>query len=282
MDISQERSTRYLQRPGGRLAFDLHEPPAGTGAAPLVVAGPGLGDLRSTYRLMTPSLVAAGYRVATLDLRGHGESSTGWNGYTPGDVADDLVALVEHLGGPATLLGNSYSGSAAVIASARRPDLVSGLVLLGAFVRELPQTAMQRFSVWLIARTPLGRPMWNAYVPSLYAGAKPADQASALSALRTNLRQPGRWAAVAAMAGGSHAEAGGLLGRVTAPALVVMGEKDPDFPDQAAEARAQADLLGGPAEVVMVPDAGHYPQVQRPDVVAPAVLDFLSRTAGRP
>jgi pimeloyl-ACP methyl ester carboxylesterase len=52
-----------------------------------------------------------------------------------------------------------------------------------------------------------------------------------------------------------------------------MGEKDPDFPDPKEEAEWIARRLDG--EVVMVPDAGHYPQSQRPDLTADAVLHFL-------
>src|SRR5258708_8045411 len=68
-------STRYLEVPGGRLAYD------DTGTGPLVVCLPGLGDLRASYRFLAPRLVAAGYRVVPMDLRGLGESSTGWPDY---------------------------------------------------------------------------------------------------------------------------------------------------------------------------------------------------------
>ncbi len=57
------------------------------------------------------------------------------------------------------------------------------------------------------------------------------------------------------------------------PTLVVMGEQDPDFPDPRAEADWIAHALH--AEVVMVPEAGHYPQSQRPDLTNEAVLRFL-------
>jgi len=41
-----------------------------------------------------------------------------------------------------------------------------------------------------------------------------------------------------------------------------MGERDPDFPDPHGEAQWIAQALHG--EVVMVPEAGHYPQSQQP------------------
>lgn len=266
------------QRPDGHIAYDLSG--SVTGDEPLVVASPGMGDLRTTYRFLVPALVAAGYRVAAMDLRGHGGSSTGWPSYTEGDVADDMLALVEQLGGaPAVLVGNSYSGGAAVVAAARRPDLVRGLVLSGAFVRDVPMTAAQRLSLWVVGRTPFGRAIWGSYIPSLSPGDKPSDFDAHMAALRTNLAEPGRWAAVAAMTRAGHAAAESSLGAVRAPALVVMGGDDPDFPDPAEEARLTADRLGGPAEVLMVPGTGHYPHVQRPDLVNPAVTAFLAGAA---
>ncbi len=113
-------------------------------------------------------------------------------------------------------------------------------------------------------------------LPSLYPGAKPADFAEQLGALKANLAEPGRWAAVAAMARAGHAAAEAALPQVSAPALVVMGSKDPDFPDPAAEALLTAERLAGLAEVVMVDGAGHYPHAERPDVVSPRVIGFLA------
>lgn len=53
-----------------------------------------------------------------------------------------------------------------------------------------------------------------------------------------------------------------------------MGERDPDFRDPADEARNTAHRLGGDAEVLLVPGAGHYPHVQEPAIVSPAVIGF--------
>ena len=52
-----------------------------------------------------------------------------------------------------------------------------------------------------------------------------------------------------------------------------MGELDPDFPDPRVEADWIAEALH--AEVVMVPQAGHYPQSQSPQVTVDAVLRLV-------
>jgi pimeloyl-ACP methyl ester carboxylesterase len=58
-----------------------------------------------------------------------------------------------------------------------------------------------------------------------------------------------------------------------------MGERDPDFPGPRAEADWIARVLG--AHVVMVAEAGHYPQSQRPGITTGAVLRFLESVTGR-
>jgi len=53
-----------------------------------------------------------------------------------------------------------------------------------------------------------------------------------------------------------------------------MGELDPDFKDPHAEAEWISNVLR--SDVVMVPEAGHYPQSQQPEVTTTAVLGFMS------
>ena len=55
--------------------------------------------------------------------------------------------------------------------------------------------------------------------------------------------------------------------------LQQLDEEHPDFPKPADEAAWIKDQLN--AEVLMVPEAGHYPQSQQPELVGPAVVAFL-------
>jgi len=269
--------TSFLDRPTGRLAYQLTGDPDG----PLVVLSPGFGDLRSTFDGLADRLAAGGAKVVTADLRGHGESSTGWGDYSVSAVADDLLALLHAHGGRGVLLGNSYSGSAAVVAAARDPEAVSGLVLSGAFVRDLPRSALQSALFALFRRPFPGRPLWTAVAWPSFFKRRPADFAARKAELAANLRRPGGYEALGRMtsAEGTHRHTEPLLPSVQAPALVVMGTKDPDFPDPAAEARFTADRLGGPAEVLLVDGAGHYPHTEAVDEVAPAVAAFVAKVA---
>ena len=168
------------------------------------------------------------------------------------------------------------SGSAVIVA-AERPDLVRGLVLVGPFVRNGKTSAMQRFGAgwpWSLSGP---RRRGSLTSPSFMPVERPADFEVYRDQAVASLRRPGYARAFSITTRTSHDDAEARLGDVSSPALIVMGEKDPDFANPKAEAEWIGKTLKG--EVVMVPDAGHYPQSQRPDLVAPAVIGFL-RTLG--
>jgi pimeloyl-ACP methyl ester carboxylesterase len=267
------RNTSYLTRPEGRIGYDIG------GDGPLVLLVPGMGDLRAAYRFLAPALREAGYRVACTDLRGHGDSDSTFTSYGDTETAADLIALIEELGGPAIIAGNSMGAAAAVLAAAQRPELVSGLVLIGPFVRNPAASAMQRIALRAAMARPWAAISWKSYLPKLYAGRRPDDFDEYRGQIVASLRRPGYAKAFSLTTRTSHAPAEARLADVTAPVLVVMGEQDPDFPDPRAEADWISRALR--AEVVMVPEAGHYPQSQRPDITTAAILRFLQTAQGR-
>jgi pimeloyl-ACP methyl ester carboxylesterase len=271
MNLNETTSTghtSYLSRPGGRIGYDV------VGAGPLIVLVPGMGDLRAGYRFLAPALRAAGYRVACTDLRGHGDSDATFPSYGDEETAGDVVALISELGGPAVVVGNSMGAGSAVLAAAQRPELVSGLVLVGPFVRNPAVTMAQRILLRVAMARPWAALSWKSYLPKLYAGRRPADFTEHRAQVVASLRRPGYARAFSLTTRTSHASAAARLAEVMAPVLVVMGEQDPDFPDPAAEAAWIAQAMR--AQVVMVPEAGHYPQSQQPEITAGAVLRFLA------
>lgn len=260
-------TTQFLKRPEGAIAYD------DTGNGPLVVCAPSLGDVRGEYRFLAPQLVAAGYRVVTMDLRGLGESSTGWADYSVAGVGSDLIALISALdAGAAVIVGCSMSAGAAVWAAVEAPERVAGLVLVGPFVRGGTSRQSRLLYSALFARQ-WGAAAWLRYYSTLYPTSKPADFASYTAVLRSNLREPGRLEALRQMLFASKAAAEERLPRVSAPALVLMGSKDPDFKSPETEAQWVANSLH--AHVEMVPDAGHYPHAEMPDVAGPIILSFI-------
>ena len=262
-------SPRFLVRPQGRIAYELR------GDGPLVLCVAGMSDLRSTYRHLVGPLVDAGFRVATMELRGHGDSDTTFEEYDDRAAASDIAALAEELGEPAVVVGHSMAAGAAVIAAAERRELVRGLVLVGPFVRDPRLNVVVRVLFRLLMQPVWIRPVWRAWLPSLHAGRRPDDFGAHQSAVLESLRRPGHRRALARTSRTTHQPAAEVIDRVSVPAMVVMGVLDKDFADPAGEAQWVAQQLG--AEVLMVPEAGHYPHSQRADLVAPAVTAFARR-----
>ncbi len=259
----------HLDRPGGRLGYQL------SGEGPLVICLPGMGDLASSYRFTAPALVAAGYRVAVLDLRGHGASDATFDRYDDVAAGEDLLALVEHLGGPAVLVGSSMGAGAAAWAAAERPTAVRGLALLGPFVRNPPMNPLLVAAFRLAMSGPWARRVWTSYLPKLFPGERPADFDAHVADISASMRRPGYTAAFVRTTRTSHAPVAERLDDVTAPTLVVMGTADPDFPDATTEAQWVADRLH--AELLLVDGAGHYPHVQQPALVNAALVSFCQK-----
>ncbi|MBZ2197869.1 alpha/beta fold hydrolase [Occultella gossypii] len=273
MDINQAE-IHHLARPEGRLAYTV------TGTGPLVIAVPGMGDLRSAYRDLAGPLTEAGYRLAVMDLRGHGDSDTTFTTHGDAVTGADILALADELGEPAIVIGNSMSASAAAWAAAERPDAVAGMVLVSPLLREPISNRFAQAAMRVLYRVMFARPWGAAFWGAYYAGLNRVTKAPWLDehvrAIRSSLREPGRLRSLRHLAVQlNHSEVEVRLPEVSAPALVLIGDHDPDFrspADELAWATAAID-----AEGTLIADAGHYPHAQRPDLVAPATLSFLSK-----
>jgi pimeloyl-ACP methyl ester carboxylesterase len=273
--------TRFMTLPEGRIAYDDQ------GTGPLVICIPGMGDLRAEYRLLAPQLVAAGFRVVTMDTRGHGETDARWSDYSVAAIGADMVALARELhAGPVYLVGNSMAAGAAIWAAAEAPELVAGVVMLSPIARDMaPYWQGRILYTTLFAPLfsgPWGPAMWRRYLTSLYPTGQPEDLAPHLARVEANLRQPGRMRALRAMLAASKDSAGRRLGRVTAPALLIFGTKDRDFASPETEARTLTGLLGGPSRVEMIAGAGHYPHAEMAQRVGPMVAGFLTELCAQP
>jgi pimeloyl-ACP methyl ester carboxylesterase len=264
--------THCFERPEGTLAYSDYG-----GDGPLVLMLPGMGALRSEYRFLAPRLREAGYHAITVDLRGQGESSVPWTSYEVPSVGDDILALTEHLNAEAAhVIGTSFAAAPAVWAAAECPDRIRSLVLIGAFVRQAKINPIMNALLWLMLNNPWRVRLWAMYYGTLYPTHKPADFKDYLNQLTENMKQPGRFDAVVALGNSPRQPSEERLKQVKAPTLVIMGTKDPDFPDPAAEGKYIAEQTGGHLE--LIEGAGHYPQTEIPGTATPIVIDFLDRS----
>ncbi|MEW9531253.1 alpha/beta fold hydrolase [Microbispora sp. NPDC049125] len=203
------------------------------GGPPLVLLH-ALGEASADWDGVAPAL-AAGRRVYAPDLRGHGLSER-TDAYSLELMRDDVLGLLDALElGRVDLIGHSMGGAVAYLLAAARPERVRRLVLedVGA---------------------PLPRPR---VVPARPEGALPFDWGMVL-AIKAQIDEPDPgWL--------------GLLGRITAPALVVAGGPASSVPQERVAELARR-IPGG--RMITIP-SGHLVHAVRPDDFTRAVLEFL-------
>ena len=263
-------TTRYIETGEGKISI---EDTGGKGKPVLCV--PGMGDGKSVYRFLAGGLSKKGYRAITMDLRGMGESSVKWSDYSEASIANDIISVIEQLELKSPILiGNSISAGAAVIASSRHPDLISRLVLVSPFARNVPISRFKLIFLRLALCRPWGAAMWAGYQSKrLYPSVKPADMAAYSASIKAMLLEKGRMRAFQKMAATNHDEAEKSLENIRVPVLIIMGSKDPDFPDPNSEADWLAKKTG--AKSVMIDGAGHYPQAEFPEEFLNHLIGFI-------
>lgn len=110
----------------------LHYARQGPEQGPTVVLLHGFTDSAFSYSRVMP-LLPGNVQVIAPDLRGHGESDRPADGYSPDDMATDLIQLMDALDIPsAVVVGHSMGSFVARRLAARAPGRVTGLLLVGA------------------------------------------------------------------------------------------------------------------------------------------------------
>ncbi len=252
----------------GALAYD------DSGATgPPVLLLPGAGDVMTEHRLLRPALAAAGYRTVTMDLRGHGASDAHWDSFGVVETAGDIVAMLRHVdAGPAVVVATSFAPAAALTAAVDEPDLIRGVVAISP---HLDQDAgvTQRLGLQVLLRGPWAGAVWSKLYRSWYKEHPPQDLEEQIGLLRGMLAESDRRRAVRetllAHRRGLHAK----LADLNIPVLNIFGGADDHFADPEAAAKDAAHRTKGRYEIVA--GAGHYPHVERPELVGRLITGFL-------
>ncbi|EQC40696.1 hypothetical protein SDRG_01771 [Saprolegnia diclina VS20] len=236
-----------------------------------------------TYRVVAPLLVADGYTVYTIDLRGSGDSSANFASYTVEDVTADMVAFLRRL--PETkvvVVANSFTAACTMLlASSPVASKLAGVVILGPFARDPPGCGPKLFKMIAPAMFPrlYGASMWTTYWKSLFQ-TPPADFDDYKAFLGANLNQPGRLNALVKLIQASKANAGNAMSSFNLPLVIGMGSLDPDFASPAAEAQFIYDTVQSSwKRISMYKNAKHYPQIDCAEAVRQDVLALLQEVA---
>ncbi len=213
-------------------------------------------------------------RVLAPDLRGFGQSELTPGPLTMAGHADDLAALLDHLGiRQAIVAGLSMGGYVAFAFWRRHRDRVQALALLdtraeadSVIARANRDAAAVR--VWQAGAAAIADEM----LPRLLAPANLAAPKLAGAARRMLVEQPVE-GIVGALAGlRDREDSRPTLPTITVPALVVVGEHDAITPP--ADAAAMAAGIPG-ARLVTIPGAGHLSPMENPRAVNAALRGLI-------
>lgn len=231
---------------------------------------------------------AARSRVLAPDLIGHGQSDAPSDArrYAIGLAARDLAALLDALGvARASVLGYSLGGRLALRFALDHPERVAALVLVStsAGIVDPEERARRGASdgelAAFIEREGVARfvERWEREPVLASLRALPPAARDALRATRLGQRAHGLANSLRGMGAAAGEPLWDRLAEVRAPTLVVTGALDERY--AAIGARLAAGIRGGRQAVV--PEAGHAPQLERPDAFAGLVRDFLADAARR-
>ncbi|WP_413319298.1 alpha/beta hydrolase [Agrococcus sp. 1P02AA] len=295
---------RTVALPWGAVSYLEWEPstppsrsPRPTGAPPtlLLLHGGGLDSALLSWGEIGGELASAGYRVIAPDHPGYGGSARAAWSATQDRLLGSVASLIDALRIERCAIGGlSLGGGLAIGYALRHPERVAGLMLLGSYglmetIVPGPLAAPVQVLSWLGTRTGLLALGSRAALRNralLEASLRPVVRTAAQRTpelLDAILDEGRRGTGIEVFAEWQRAEVGlraqttsygPRLAELTMPVLFVHGERDSGVPLAAVRAAAQAVP---DADLVVVPDAGHWVQRDRPEVVVPAMQRHLAR-----
>jgi 3-oxoadipate enol-lactonase len=212
----------------------------------------------------------ADLRVIRYDKRGHGLSEATPGPYEMKTLAEDLAALLDHLGvRGAAIVGLSVGGMIAQGLAALRPDLVSALVLMDTAHRigTVEGWNSRIGTVREKGMAAIADGVLAGWFTEAYRSAAPDFQGYRAMLLRNDVE--GYAGVCAALRDADLTESTRAL---KVPALCVAGEHDATTSPKLMQ--ATVDLISG-ARLEVVKNAGHIPCVERPEEVAGLIAGFL-------
>ena len=237
---------------------------------PLVLAHGAAADGRS----WRPQLEALSdeFTVVAWDEPGAGRSSDLPAGFALCDYADCLAALVEALDlGPAHIAGMSWGGTVAQELYHRHPGQVGTLILAGSYAGwkgSLPADEVRArvAGVHEMLDAPPGE--FDPTLPGLFAGEPPPEFVPLLAEMAADVRPGTLGPQLLAMAETDQTE---QLPRIGVPTLLLWGEIDARSPLAVAR---QLEAAIPDTTLVVIPDCGHFSNLERPAAFNDAVREF--------
>ena len=267
---------------------------ADNGQGPVVVLIHGFPDTPESYAGIARALNEAGYRTIVPYLRGyHPDTLVSGRPYDALHLAEDAIGLLDALEvQSAVLVGHDWGATLVWGAAALAPDRVDGIVPIAIpHPRTLkPGNALQALGLLIMARhfiyfrlpwAEAGTRRGNfRYIDSLYRRWAPhwtgRERDASLALVKEAFSRPEVLEASLDYyrALGSKIDRR-LLGPIACRGLLVAGGRD--FGGHLGPYKKSQGLLGGGGELLVVPEAGHWPHREEESQFTEALVEFLGR-----
>ncbi len=268
-------SDQYLELKLGQTRYQIY----GDSKAPVVIMVHSFNGFLESWSPNVDALVKAGFRVVTYDLWGRGLSSRPRVDLTLEVFREQLGALIQHLGAQRVdLVGASFGCVIAADYAIHHPDQIDKLVMVGPAGwppedggdNPIVSTPILGDAAFHFFGKAILKPKVVAYLhdPQAHAWAieewekfasYPGFSRASLSILRHSpvIDYSAGWP---------------LVGELGKPTLFIWGKLDVSFPFSNA---AKAAQLIPQAEIVGIDGAAHWVNIEKPDEVNEAMIDFL-------
>src|SRR5512141_299900 len=261
--------------------INLHYEVHGSDGEPLVFVHGYTGDV-TDWRFQLPEFSRT-HRVLVVDNRGHGRSEAlaDRDAYTSLHIADDVETLAAHVGFDRYhLLGHSMGGGVVQEIALRSPHKLLSLTLedtgyrfsfsrnpaVAAFIDMRHKTAEEQGMAALAAMPPMVPP------PPHMPPERRDEEAARLTRMSVDAFI-GAWRGLEGWSGTKERAAA-----IVAPTLIVCGDLDQMLIEPS---KHLASVIPN-AELEMIPEAGHSPQYERPELFNAALRRHLARNATAP
>ncbi len=222
------------------------------------------------------------YRCIVPELWGHGDSDPvgECESYHLDALTDDMASFVNALGvDKFSMIGLSVGGMWGARLAHRLGERVEKLVLMDTDLGAEPGESQAKFLGMIGMAAAAGAfppPLVEAVLPFFFCDATLQKEPEFVDAYRQSLLQwrPEAMPGTLAVGRGVFTRENFLpqLSEIRCPSLVMAGEQDRSRPP--AEAKVLADTLAN-SELKIIPDAGHIPSVEQPDLVSGILGEFL-------
>jgi 3-oxoadipate enol-lactonase len=214
-------------------------------------------------------------RVIAPDLRGHGRSDSVPGPYSMKLFSDDIAGLLDYLNVsvPVVVCGLSMGGYIALDFYRRYPERVAGLILTATrAAADSEEGKAGRDKAIATAEAEGTEPIIAGMLPKLMAPDSYEDDelVDFVKEIMEGTSVEGLIGALQAMR--DRPDSTPTLGKIAVPTLIIHGEADQLIPVAEAEAMYRAI---DEAEMVIVENAGHLPNLEQPDIFNDAIIDFL-------